>query len=475
MNLSKTSKGALVISGVALLICCAMLLGTTWAWFTDEVTSAGNIIQAGTLKIDLEHLDKNGNWISIKEQIENGNADYKVFDYDLWEPGYTQYETLKVTNMDSTLALKFRLNAIVANGTAITGANGELLQNVIDVYVANGAVTKPASFRDILADSDWRRAGTLAELMADPDGVAYGVIVPDDAFMANLTAEEQAFAQIDEATMTLALHMREEAGNEYQGLSVGDISLNLFATQYTYENDSFDHKYDDGLNLEEDGVLTEVDGIQYIQTPEGNNYFYVVTEDFTGDTVNVPESVTDIANYAFYYNSNVKTVNVPGTVENLGRAFDSSSVETVTLGEGITTVSNRLFRKAANLKDLTLPTTLTTIEEAAFQGCGLTELTIPAAVTDIEFAAVAYMPNLETLIIEGSPEIPSYFARACPNLKNVYLLGEDTTFGAGSIFFSTTEGGINDTITVYCANQTVADRLVAASAYDGFTIVVLNP
>lgn len=333
----KKTSGALLTSVLALTLCLVMLLGTTWAWFTDEVTSAGNIIQAGTLKIDLEHLTDpaNDTWTSIKD-----TPDHKVFDYKLWEPGYTQYETLRITNEDSTLALKFRLNAVAAN--AVLGDKGENLADVIDVYVANGVVAKPANFDAILADSNWRNAGTLASLMQDPDGVAYGIIVPNWDHDYNLTTAEKAITVEKKVEMTFALHMREEAGNEYQGLSVGDIALNLFATQYTYEDDSFDDLYDDGLELIEDGVLTEENGVQYIDTGD-EVYLYLVTDGFVGDTVDVPANVTKIGNYAFAYNSNVKTVNVPGTVKDLGRGFDSSNVETVILGEGIETISNRAF------------------------------------------------------------------------------------------------------------------------------------
>ena len=54
----KTTKRSALLSVMALFLCLTMLLGTTWAWFTDSVTSSGNKIQAGTLKLDLEMLNK---------------------------------------------------------------------------------------------------------------------------------------------------------------------------------------------------------------------------------------------------------------------------------------------------------------------------------------------------------------------------------------------------------------------------------
>ncbi|MBR6546106.1 MAG: SipW-dependent-type signal peptide-containing protein, partial [Clostridia bacterium] len=64
---NKTTKRALLSSVLALALCFTMLLGTTFAWFTDSVTSSGNKISSGTLKIDLELLEKDGTWNSIKE------------------------------------------------------------------------------------------------------------------------------------------------------------------------------------------------------------------------------------------------------------------------------------------------------------------------------------------------------------------------------------------------------------------------
>ena len=71
------TKKSFLTSIVALVLCLTMFLGTTFAWFTDMVTSSGNIIQSGSLKIDLELLDKeSGKWNSIKESKS------PLFDYD---------------------------------------------------------------------------------------------------------------------------------------------------------------------------------------------------------------------------------------------------------------------------------------------------------------------------------------------------------------------------------------------------------
>ncbi len=235
MTKSKSMKRALLMSILSLLMCVSMLVGTTFAWFTDEVTSSGNKIQAGTLRIDLLHL-VDGEWISLKH-----NSEHKVFDYDLWEPGYTQVETLKIANM-GTLALQYQMNVVAEESTPILGTNGENLADVIDVYMCFGEANA-ASFNDIANGTSWWKMGTLAELMASPEGITQGKMLP-----VGSTYEGESLGQngvmIGECTASIALHMQETAGNEYQNLSLGNLYINLNAIQYTFEEDTFGDQYD---------------------------------------------------------------------------------------------------------------------------------------------------------------------------------------------------------------------------------------
>ena len=152
MTKQKITKKSLLTSVLSLVLCMAMLIGTTFAWFTDSVTSSNNKIQAGTLKIDLELLDKeSGKWNSVKE------SHAPIFNYDKWEPGYTDVKVLKVEN-EGTLALKWVAKFIAA---------GQLseLANVIDVYVrpSKDAITYPAT--DDRALSGYTCVGTVAEFV----------------------------------------------------------------------------------------------------------------------------------------------------------------------------------------------------------------------------------------------------------------------------------------------------------------------
>ena len=212
MNNTKTTKRALLSSVMAMLICVAMLIGTTFAWFTDSASTAVNKIQAGNLKVDLEMQKPDGSWVSAKGQTlefkkaTNAPADEKV----LWEPGCTyELPKLRVIN-NGNLALKYTIE--------ITGINGD------------------AKLNDAI---DW----TI-------DGMTL-----DNTFTSLAVGANKEF--------TIKGHMQETAGNEYQGLSINGVGITVFATQDTVENDSYNNQYDKDAGtahytLAEFNALTEI-------------------------------------------------------------------------------------------------------------------------------------------------------------------------------------------------------------------------
>ena len=210
MTKKKSTKRALLLSALSLLMCISMLVGSTFAWFTDSVTSTGNKIQAGTLKIDLEMLD-NGVWTSIKD------SEKALFNNTLWEPGYTEAKVLKIEN-EGTLALKWVAKFV---------SQKELskLAEVIDVYVCPSATELSMPGRDL---TGYEKVGTLDKFINTIDQTTFGT----------LEAEAEAY-------LGIALKMQETAGNEYQGLDLGgEFDITIYATQYTYESDSFGVDYD---------------------------------------------------------------------------------------------------------------------------------------------------------------------------------------------------------------------------------------
>ena len=197
MNSTKMTRRALFTSVVAIFVCITMLIGTTFAWFTDTASTAVNKIQAGTLNVALEMKDASGNWVDAEGQTLSwkkaaGAAGEQV----LWEPGCTyELPELRIVNKGN-LALKYK---IVING--IVG-NAKLLE-VISFTYGNGI--------DI-----------NAEVSLAPNAATEGIIIKG--------------------------HMAEDAGNEYQDKSIEGIGITVVATQDTVEHDSNGNTYDAGAD-----------------------------------------------------------------------------------------------------------------------------------------------------------------------------------------------------------------------------------
>ena len=222
----KSTKRALVLSIVSVFITVAMLAGTTLAWFTDSVTSTGNIIKTGTLDVTFEYaVEDSFADAAIADSEWLDASEGSIFTYTNWEPGYVSVKYVKLENVGS-LDFKFTLSIIPSEMDKLE------LAEVIEVYMLAGTVAVDRAALTTDADA---YVGTLAQLIGDPDGAAHGVLYADDADKAGNVLE----------TYTLALKMSDEAGNEYQNKTVGgSFALQLLATQLTSESDDLGNDYD---------------------------------------------------------------------------------------------------------------------------------------------------------------------------------------------------------------------------------------
>ena len=216
----KHTKQALFHSIVALILCCSMLVGTTFAWFTDEVTSGVNKIQAGNLDIELEYLD-GGDWKPVK-------SDKSVFPEGiLWEPGHTEVVYLRIVNKGN-LALKYQLGIGVEGETLSVTESGEVIQ--LSKYIHFGAVDGVSV---PFADRDAARAA----------------VTESKALTAGYTKTGTMTATNETAYMALVVYMPESVGNEANHATGADapsinMGIRLLATQLNSEMDSFGSDYD---------------------------------------------------------------------------------------------------------------------------------------------------------------------------------------------------------------------------------------
>ena len=191
MTNRKSTKRALLGSVVAMVLCLAMLVGATFAWFTDTASTNVNKIQAGNLDVVLEMQNADGKWVSAEgKTLDFVKAADAKGEAILWEPGCTyELPALRIRN-NGNLALKYKV--------IITGINGSAKLNTV---------------------IDW----TIGD-------VAMGA--------------EQHLAAGESNAFTIKGHMWESAGNEYMNESIDGIAITVVATQDTVESDSFNNTYD---------------------------------------------------------------------------------------------------------------------------------------------------------------------------------------------------------------------------------------
>ena len=221
----KNVKRSLFTSVVSLLLCFVMLLGTTFAWFTDSAVSANNIITTGNLDVAMYWSENNTDWNNAE-----GLGARPVFDYDNWEPGYTEVRYIKVAN-EGNLSFKYLM---YINPTGVVGALADVIDVSYDIVTGNDGFTAPTTMYNM---GSLRKIGTLSEVISEEVEIPGGVLLPSGKSSDGCYSGEVVYC--------VAFHMQEEAGNEYMGKSIGDsFGINLHATQYTYESDSFGTGYD---------------------------------------------------------------------------------------------------------------------------------------------------------------------------------------------------------------------------------------
>ena len=224
--MAKSSKRALLLSALAIVLCIAMLIGTTYAWFTDTASTAVNKIQSGNLDVQLEYSKDFSEWKDVDEKT-------KLFeDSTVWEPGRTEIVYLRVKNA-GTLALKYTLG--IYNLYNSTGKNVLGNKYRLSDYVKLGAAEADAAYAD--------RAAAINAVDAD----AKLISDIDNSGMAGASLEPN-----DTKIYALVLYMPTEVGNEanpknndpYWAAKMS-FGISVSATQAMSESDSFDNTYDE--------------------------------------------------------------------------------------------------------------------------------------------------------------------------------------------------------------------------------------
>ena len=392
----KTRK-LLVSSLIMILSCCLLFAGTTFAWFSDEVTSSNNIIEAGNLDVELHYSTDGDNWLPVTEA--------PLFTSKTWEPGHTEAILLKVTNAGS-LALKYSLSLDVTSEVESKTKDGKTI--TLSKLLEVGTAVNPTELAKVVKDRD-----AAVELASKNVGFGY--------ICASSVLEKTGVDYVQ-----IAVCMPETVGNEANHAK-GEVApsitfgINLFATQVSNEDDSFDNKYDAGSPWAGavDATWYNEDDTEFeINTPEQLAGLAKLvnegTDSFAGKTVSLGNNV-DLNNLQWSPISDPNlddTAVFAGTFD--GNGYTISNLNSVNLGSEAW--GQGLFGYTANatLKNVNLHN----VNVRAYENVGA-------------LVGMAYTGNIENVHVTGSVKVVADYAYAggitsyaYGNIKNCSVIAE---------------------------------------------------
>ena len=443
-NRSKVLMSVLIIA-----LCLAVCVGLTYAYFTDSAKSSGNKIQAGNLKLDLQLYDKTDGWRSIKDSQD------PIFNYDKWEPGYVDVKLLKIENLGD---LAMQWEAKIVSIETISE-----LANVIEVYVqtSNSEMPYPANRAEALA---WTKVGTLDQFINTTEKLASGTF----------TAQGEAYY------ISIALYMPAEiTDNTLQEKVVGEFDIQINATQFPYESDAFDEKYDD-ITIDSNGggngsveteetttTTTEEESTEPQPEPTDPELFtWELNDDGDSYTVTgLKDGVTPPEELVIPSTYNGLPVTAVGD-----SAFQSNTtITSVTIPNGVTTIGTRAFSACSNLQNVTVPDSITYVGTGAFNSCNSLVYNehdnayyLGNDVNECVVLMKAKDTAIESCIINEKTKIIQSFAfNSCSNLARVDIPDSVISIGSWAFYWC-------DSLTAIVIPASVTQMGDHAFTYSGF-------
>lgn len=231
MTSSKSTKRALISSTLAILMCVAMLIGTTFAWFTDTASTAVNKIQAGNLDIEVEYTLDGEEWAKLDEAAD-------LFGDGLFEPGYTRVVAFRISNKGN-LALKYNMSMNLVSETKGVNKAGKEFALSDYLKVKTSPIQQVNQIGNIMVGIAFDRNASKAIGWNPETNFKDAKVMTNDHI---LSAGLQVY-------FIMQVYMPESVGNEANAIGTEktpsiDFGINFVATQATVESDSYDNKYD---------------------------------------------------------------------------------------------------------------------------------------------------------------------------------------------------------------------------------------
>lgn len=431
MQKSKPTKKALLLSALSLLLCLTMLIGTTFAWFTDSVTSGNSTIVSGNLDMKLSYKPygaANTEWSEVK-------ADTILFGKDaLYEPGYTEAIWLKVENLGT---LAFRFNLVLNAVEEIPGVN----KDGQEFWLSDFLEVKYANISDI---ATWE--STYATREAALDGFAYGSAANSgsinfDEYMAcieNGVAYPKSSQNMSESYVLVILNMPTTVGNEANnnGQAIPDIHFKLtaVATQLIHEEDNFGNDYDEDAEYPVIERVISRGGFSGIESTFTNTGILSLAPsagaivDANSGKVFAPGQWREAVVYDSNGNAVLAGPNAPAdTPADAGGYFcDRFSVTSLVIDEGITSIGSFAAQFPNLTGEVVIPASVTYIGQEAFHGTSITKLTFAPGGTEPLCIAPGAFKGLDVEEIVLPADRPAIHIHCwafnnCTQLKSVTL------------------------------------------------------
>ena len=304
------TKRALLASALAIVACVAMLVGSTFAWFTDTASTGVNKIQAGNLDIDVEYTLDGKEWAPLDEATD-------LFGNGLFEPGYTRVVAFRIANAGS-LALKYtmRMNVIGETKGINVAGNEYALSDYLKVKTS--ALQEVNSIGDFFVGLAFDRTTSKAIGWDEADFGDAQTLIGDEI----LTAGQKVYF-VMQVYMPTAVGNEANAIDQEKAASI-DFGIAFAATQAMVERDSYDNKYDkdaayawDGLSADTDWyndtdkafeikTASDLAGVSKL-AGEGND-FAGKTLTLAGDIDLAGKTWTPIKSFAGEFDGNEKTI-----------------------------------------------------------------------------------------------------------------------------------------------------------------------
>ena len=440
MTNSKSTKRALLTSVLALLMCVTMLVGATFAWFTDTASTEVNKIQAGNLDIEVQYrTTANGEWETLDKATDLFGAEGTLF-----EPGHTRVVELRITNAGN-LALKYKIGMNVVSETAGTNKDSKPYKLSDYLKVATTPIQSGPT-----GDSLTDQVAAIMEGQIFQRDVSYIWTARD---FANFELEKAGNGNVHSLQpgemqfLGIKVYMPESVGNEANAKTPADAAsinfgLNVVATQYTTESDSYGTQYDKDATYPVTDATSIATAVADLATAGKKNVVVTVANNMD-NTSGIKTA-----------KGNTLTMDLNG--KSVGVSYGQGSTNTTTNGmqllQGSTvTLKNGTYKaNHGNDPDHNIAILIQNYSNLTIENCTLDMREANDSAGNSKGTSYALSTNCGKVVIKGETNI---YARDNSEYALDVMHWENTGYedeGTSVTFDETMTGIVNGKIDVYC-------------------------